>query len=204
MNNANAGPWWFTAVVAGITAFTALITGLFTAWITNKHASRRANADLYNTRAQFEKQWTSQREQFDEQMSAQREIERRKLVHDSRQKIYFELCDAFNAATTKVTAMSFEVEGKGEVDHEFKIYPEASTELRTLQRLAIECRIIASESVRAHAHNMAFHLKELNKAYFTAMSMQNRSLDLIAMWKPLKDEFDTMTAAMRRDLGVVE
>lgn len=53
MNNVPAvdtAPWYFTAVVAAITAGAALIGSLVTAWITNREARKRLEADLGSRR----------------------------------------------------------------------------------------------------------------------------------------------------------
>lgn len=200
MNNASQAPWWFAAIVAGIT-----VTGtLVSVWLTNKYANKRSQRELENQRAQFEKQWESQRDQFRAQIDEQKEIERRKLVHETREKLYVELCDAFSEAAEKAAMMSLRVEGQGIPDHQFKVTTDGWTELRKLQTLSIECKVVASEEVRVCAKNIAGAFQLLIKEYFQAMRDGDESVNLDQTWDFAKEEFEVMTTAMRKDLGVVE
>jgi hypothetical protein len=77
MNNASAGPWWFTAVVAGITGLVALTSAGLTTWLSNKHANKRLSIEL------------------DHRV----ELENTKLLFAERVKLYGEMTSAYSAIT---------------------------------------------------------------------------------------------------------
>ena len=201
MNNASAGPWWFTAVVAGIAAVTALITGLVTAKITNEYANRRANADRYNIRSQFEKQLDTQREQFERQMSAQREIERRKLVHDSREKLYLEMSEAYLAvfSTTWGLAQADEFVERQE------LLDNLSSGLERVHRVATACMVVGSVEVRENSQFISSYLptfwEEINELVAGGHA-DRETVDSVI--DPVRSWFKQLEAAMRSDLGVTD
>jgi hypothetical protein len=81
MNNApavDAAPWYFTAIVAGITAGAALIGSFVTAWITNREARKRLEVDL----------------------GSRREDERLKLLYDRRVTLYSSVAELLDHVTT--------------------------------------------------------------------------------------------------------
>ncbi|WIV57437.1 hypothetical protein [Amycolatopsis nalaikhensis] len=197
MNNASAGPWWFTAVVAGITAVTALITGLTTAWITNHYASRRSNADLHNTRSQFEKQLNTQREQFAEQMSAQREIEQRKLVHEARQKAYLELVEC--------SYVMFKLTRTIELSGARGMPSEDWEKIERFQSVTLACRALGSERVQNLADRLMNRIEHFGEAVGEARLAGDRQpFDVLDAYEPVRALYAEVAKAVRADLGVLD
>lgn len=82
MNNASAGPWWFTAVVAGITAFATLLAGGLTTWLTLRYTNKRLAIEVQHQRSQ----------------------ERFKLLHTERLALYMRLNDLIEVIMDEVLA----------------------------------------------------------------------------------------------------
>ncbi|WP_143104735.1 hypothetical protein [Amycolatopsis regifaucium] len=200
MNNASQAPWWLSV----LTAFIAASATLGAVWVTNKYSSRRSNAELSNTRTQFEKQLSTQREQFVTQMEAQRETERRKLVHDTRQALYLEVCEAFNSADLKIAEMWQELNVETEEeDEEWHITPNPVPTMSELYRLRTACLIMASQEVGELVNEIWIEFRDLSAKYHGALQ-EHAPLDVLEIWKPAVGKFRKTIDLMRRDLGVVE
>ncbi|MCG3754677.1 hypothetical protein [Amycolatopsis sp. Poz14] len=188
MSDGSVGPWWFAAVVAGITASATTLS----AWVTNHYASKRATEQL-----------EAQREQFTAQMAAQHNIENIKLLHDKRQKLYSELRKAVYSTSEKIDAMALELEGEGEPQGEWKIIPNAHGHLGKLRELSLDCEIIGSQEVAKFSRVAVHMLEDISRKYDAALS-ESANFGVIAMWDSVLDAFYETTELMRRDLGVVE
>jgi hypothetical protein len=213
MNNAptvDAAPWYFTAIVAGITATTALVTSVLTAWLTHKYADKRAKAELQHQRAQFKKQMKRQQSQFREQMDRQLELERRKLIFDRRSDIYVEIMGSMYVVMQLVSS----VEVMSDEKHRDKaaLLPQLGKVTETsdrLNELILKAQPIASGEVM---HAM-LAISSLTGQLGDALIRQIASLDntetvgrieTTLMYREVQKHYSAASEAMRSDLGVLD
>lgn len=199
MNNASQAPWWFAAVIAVIT-----VTGtLVSVWLTNKYANKRSQAELRHQREQFEKQWETQRQQFENQMSVQREIERRKLVYETREKMYLELSESYTSSILAFSAASSSLK-ESDFEEAVKLVPLLLKEVDKLIRISSACGIVASTDAEVHVLNMTTYLHGFNREFHAALQRKDHLFEGEELWMLVRKEYDKIVAVMRRDLGVVE
>jgi hypothetical protein len=185
MSNAGAGPWWFTAVVAGITAFSTLLAGGLTTWLTLRYSNKRLAMEIKHQRSQ----------------------ERFKLLHTDRLELFVKLFDLIQLTQKELMLTVFLTTTDESLPQRTEqglrqCYVRLQSHSQRLATFENKLKLLASQDANQEFRVFAAKLNAAADVVLNLMSEDRFSeIDRENLIRPAVNSCAELTRALRTDLG---